>query len=101
MSAKEQRSGEERRQTEITHDHIFDKLIEHESKIIGLAETTQKNAGLIKKVAADVHIVKEQMTPINDGIRSMVLLFKIAIAVGALSAAFLGIAELWEHFNGV
>jgi hypothetical protein len=86
----EKRTGEDRRESQVTHGILFDKLLEHERKIM-------QNSNRLINIEKDVKIVKDQMLPINDGIRSMVFLFKIAIAIGAISAAGLGFIEFYEH----
>lgn len=87
MPQQERRIGHERRREAISHEAIFEKLLEHEERIVS-------NSERLVGIEKDVHVVREQMKPINDGMKSMVFLFKVAIALGALSAAILGVIEL-------
>ena len=71
--------------TEKTHEDIFNKLVEHEDKIVSITD--------------DVRGIKDTLTPIATGVTSMAWAFKVLLAAGAGSAAVVGIIKLWEQFQ--
>jgi hypothetical protein len=70
--------------SDITHKTLFEKLIEHEGKIVKLTD--------------DVHEIRETLKPIARGINSIAWSFKGLLLLGAGSAAVVGIIELAERF---
>lgn len=92
MTDDDRRRGEDRREQAVSHETLYVKLIEHDDAI-------HEIRGDLSDLKGDVHTVAEQMEPIASGITTMVVLFKLILAVGALCAAFLGIFEFMEHFK--
>jgi hypothetical protein len=81
----EQRSGEDRRLTDVTHGTLLAKLVEHDGSIADLNESVCQ--------------INEKLDPISDGIRSIAFAFKALLIIGAGSAAIVGIIELVKHFE--
>lgn len=71
--------------TEKSHEDIFNKLVEHEDSIVSITE--------------DVRGIKDTLTPIAAGVTSMAWVFRALLAIGAGSAAVVGIIKLWEQFQ--
>lgn len=92
-AGNEQRGGEDRRATEVSHMTLYEKQLEHDQDIIEIKRD-------IRTVKEEVHGVREELLPISQGITSMVFLFKLAIGLGALAAAGIGVIEFWEILHG-
>lgn len=87
------RSGEDRRVGGVSHETLYSKQLEHDDQISEIR-------GDLSKLTDVVTVISDELKPISSGITSMVFLFKLLLAMGALSAAFLGMMELWVHFKG-
>ena len=68
---------------EVTHKTLLEKLIEHEGAITTLASSVTK--------------IERQLHPIAQGIKSIAFAFKGLLALGAGSAAVVGIIKLAEY----
>lgn len=79
-------------ENDVTHGVLLEKLLTHEEKI----SRSEEKIDVIKQ---DVHQIRREITPISQGVRTMVHLFKIMIGLGMVAAAFLGIIELMEFIN--
>ena len=68
---------------EVDHSQLLAKMIEHESKFITITE--------------HIEIIVEKLDPIARGIASIAFAFKGLLALGAASAAVVGIIELLDR----
>ncbi len=63
--------------SEVTHDILLEKLVEHEEKFVGIAD--------------DIKGMREDLDPIASGVKSIAFGFKVLLWLGAGSAAVAGI----------
>ena len=69
--------------TTATHDDLMGKLVEHETAITDMGQ--------------DIKAINRKIDPIVKSLNSIAWAFKGLLALGAGSAAVVGIIELWRH----
>lgn len=92
IDAAESRSGEDRRDSSVSHLTIMNKLIEHDAEIL-------KQAQIVNNIQQDVKDIKVDLHPISTGIKSMVWLARAIVVIGAIAAALVGIDTFWTVFG--
>ncbi len=67
-----------------THDDLWAKIVDHESKLISMAD--------------DIKGIRDDLDPISRAAVSMAWSFKVLLVLGGGSAAVVAILELVDHF---
>lgn len=66
-----------------THDDLWEKIVEHESKLISMGD--------------DIKGIRDDLDPISKAAVSMAWSFKLLLLIGGGSAAVVAILELIDH----
>lgn len=90
IKASDNRNGSDRRDGNVSHLTIMNKLVEHDDLILKQQEADRMMARDIKDIKSDLH-------PITKGVNSIVWLGRFIVAVGAVAAALIAVDTFWNQ----